>query len=217
MQTQLHHGLDARYNEYNLLEILLDLGIVPKSPDGTLIGSLDDPVLDVGCGRHANLVEHLNGSGLRAEGVDPEILEELASRDYLMKQKAKDIPRPDGHYGTAVTHMSLYQGGMMFPGFTSHEKKNGDPIEAYTEFYRETIKPELMATLEETRRVLRPGGKFIIHPLPAIWIMDVRDELKEQGYRFAVQDVPPLVKRLPPEMKEMAMEYMKRLVLKMPE
>lgn len=217
MQADLHRGLDAIYNEYDVLEILFDLGIVPKRPDGTLRGSLDDPVLDIGCGRHANLVEHLNGSGLRAEGIDPELLGGLANRKYLMKQKAENIPRENGHYGTAISHMSIYQGGMLFPAFTWPEKKDGDPVEAYKDFYRESIKPELMATLEEVKRVLRPGGKFIIQPLPAIWIMDVDNELKERGYRFAVQDVPPFVKKLLPEMQGMDMEYMKRLVLKMPE
>ena len=83
MQAHLSQGLDAVLNEYDILEVLLDLGIVPKSPNGTLIGALDEPVLDIGCGRHANLVEHLNCSGLRAEGIDPELLDELAARSYL--------------------------------------------------------------------------------------------------------------------------------------
>lgn len=216
MPAHLHRGLDAIYNEYEMLEILFDLGIRPLSPDGTLVGALEDPVLDIGCGRHANLVEHLRGSGLRAEGIDPEVLDELTDREYLMKQKAENIPRPDNYYGTAVTHMSLYQGGMLFPGFTWHEKKDGDSVEAYKDFYREAIKPELMAVLEETRRILRPGGEFIIQPLPAIWIMDVGDGLKEQGYRFCVEDVPLFAKRLPEGMEEVGIEYTSRLVLKMP-
>ena len=121
------------------------------------------------------------------------------------------------YYGTAISLIIVYQGGMVFPALFWHEKKDGDPVEAYKEFYREAIKPELMTTLEETRRVLRPGGKFIIHPLPAIWIMDVEAEIKERGYRVAVQDVPPIVKRLSPEMQGADMEYMKRVVLTMPE
>ena len=76
----------------------------------TLIDSLDDPVLDIGCGRYANLVEHLNWSGLRAEGIDPELVGGLSDKKYyLMKQKADNIPREDGYYGTAISHMSVYQ------------------------------------------------------------------------------------------------------------
>jgi|GEM_PF-5731071 len=217
MEEHLYHGTEARYNEYSILELLFDLGIRPLSPDGTLRGALDGPVLDIGCGRHANLVEHLNGSGLKAEGVDPDVLDELAGRDYLMKQKAEKIPRSDGYYGTALSHMSLYQGGMLFAGFMWPEKRDGDFVEAYKEFYREHVKPELMATLKETKRVLRPGGKFIIHPIPLLWLMDVDSELKSQGYSFIVEDVPPFIKKVSDHMKEMGMEYMKRLILKMPE
>ena len=217
MDEHLYHGTEARYNEYSILELLFDLGIRPLSPDGTLRGALDDPVLDIGCGKHANLVEHLNGSGIKAEGVDPEVLDELVAKDYLMKQKAEKIPRRDGHYGTVLSHMSLYQGGMLFSAFMWPEKRDSDFVEAYKEFYREYVKPELMATLKETKRVLRPGGKFIIHPIPLLWLMDVDSELKSQGYSFIVEDVPPFIKKVSDHMKEMGMEYMKRLILKMPE
>ena len=213
--TYLYTGLEARFNEYDTLELMFDIGVKPKSPDGTLIGAFDEPILDVGCGRHALFVKHLRLSGLKTEGIDPEILDELLKENYLMKGKANAIPRKDNYYSTAFSHMSLFQGGMLFSAFNFPFIKDGDRVEAYKEMYRRDIKPELMTTLGEITRVLRPNGTFIIHPLPALWIMDVDKELKERGYRFTVQDVP--FKKLPPRMEEAGFEYTKRLILKMPE
>ncbi len=217
MSKQLQTGPEARFNEYPILEVLLELGIVPKDIDSGLVCSLDSPVLDVGCGRHANLVRHLSGYGFRTEGVDPEILDELVNKDYLMKQKANQIPRGDGYYGAAVSHMSLYQDGMIFPAFILPKEGEGNRLEAYKDFYRKNFRAELMATLEEIRRVLKPGSDFIIYPFPSLWFLEDGLRLKMRGYKFIQQDVPSILNPVPPGMEELGFEYFKRLVIKMPQ
>jgi hypothetical protein len=216
MESYLHRGLDARFNEYPVLEVLIDLGIMPRTIDGGLVGALETPVLDIGCGKHGKLVEHLRLSGLESEGIDPELLDEFAAQPYFMKGTAEKIPRGDGHYGTAVSHMSLYQSGMILPAFTFPEEKNGSRVKAFKEFYREAMKPELMSTLKEVERVLMPGGKFIIYPNPSLWIVDAASELKSRGYMLESEDLPQGFNPLPPEMEEVGFEYRERLILLTP-
>ncbi|HLD04087.1 MAG TPA: hypothetical protein VJG90_00045 [Candidatus Nanoarchaeia archaeon] len=66
-------------------------------------------ILDVGCGRNADLVNFLRNQGIEAEGIDGLVHNE----DHLIQGwvlDLKSIPRPSKNYGVVVTHMnpSLY-------------------------------------------------------------------------------------------------------------
>jgi hypothetical protein len=209
--------LENAFNEYSTIEIMISLGVVPPGLDKGLVGVLPEPVLDVGCGRNALFVQHMRASGLEAEGLDPEIVDELTGKPYLMKASADAIPRPDGYYGAAVSHMSFFQSGMFLGFYITMAMKDDITDEPeYREYYRETIKPDLMKALGEIRRVLRSGSPFIINPAPTYFLRESGKELVAQGYRFSLGDVPPVFPKNIGPNGEIAFEYTKRMTLVMP-
>lgn len=87
----------------------------------------------------------------------------------------------------------------------------------YTKFYLENIHPELVESFEEVMRVLKPGGKFTMSPLPMVFATTIVEEYKAKGYQFEMQEIPPVRPPALPEMAELDYEYQHRLVITKPE
>jgi hypothetical protein len=109
--------------------------------------SLEEPLLDLGCGPEAKLVRFLRQAGKQARGVDRlvEPAPGLLRADWL------EVPLPPASLGTLLSHLgfSLH--------FLHHHLRPGDGALQYARRYMELL------------RTLRPGGVFAYAPgLPFI-------------------------------------------------
>lgn len=111
------------------------------------IDDLSEPILDVGCGSHGNLVNTLNQQGKIAFGID---------RDAISGTFTKQVDWFDYHpareaWGTIISHMALSNHFLH-----QHLNPAGNP-EAYAHLYMSLL------------HALKPGGQFIYTPgLPFI-------------------------------------------------
>jgi len=128
----------AEYPPSLQLEIL---GIDPKNLN------LQEPVLDIGCGKDGTLVTHLREIGLAARGIDRLVM----PLDYLIEADWLDFDFAPSSWGTIISHMAFSN------HFTFHHLyRNGTP---------ETYAAKYMAILTS----LKPGGEMYYAPgLPFI-------------------------------------------------
>ncbi len=127
------------------------------------INEIMEPVLDIGCGRHGNLVKYLRDKGLEAYGFDrlPDGLPYLTSADWL------EFPYGVSKWGTIISHL----------GFSNHFhhhhlREDGDFVR-YAEKYTEILGS------------LKPGGCF--HYAPGLPFIE--EYLNNERYRL---NVPPV-------------------------
>jgi SAM-dependent methyltransferase len=125
-------------------------------------------VLDIGCGRNADLVELLISCNILAEGIDP-LLEREAS--YLMKRKITGIhpmqgalPRPSSYYDVVFAHSSppLISAFATLGRVAEEQARKYGSKEDQELLSRRTVEGGLI--LEEAIRVLRPGGLMVTFP-----------------------------------------------------
>ncbi len=115
------------------------LGIVPSA--------LRQPVLDLGCGSQATLVEHLRTHGVEAYGLDRLVDE----RPYLMRGSWLEHAWEARSWGTIISHMAFSN------HFWHHYLKQDEKLAAYARTTREIL------------RALKVGGTFIYAPgLPPV-------------------------------------------------
>ncbi|HEV8246435.1 MAG TPA: class I SAM-dependent methyltransferase [Polyangiaceae bacterium] len=129
---------------------------------GLTLERISEPVLDVGCGEQALLVEYFRAQGLQAFGLDRHATGSQIVADWLEHDFAP------ASYGTIVSHQafSLH--------FLNQHLRPGSGAERYAFKYMQLL------------RALRPGGSFIYAPglpfmeqhLPAEWQI-VRNPLPE--------------------------------------
>lgn len=110
-------------------------------------------VLDVGCGR-GEILRHCAHLGANAYGVDYAPVAVRMSLDVL-KSLEDDTP---GHGGVALSDAKK----LPFPDAFFDRVLMFDVVEHLHPW-------ELHLALIEVRRVLKPGGKFIVHTAPNIW------------------------------------------------
>jgi SAM-dependent methyltransferase len=137
----------------------LQLSVLGLDPE-----RLQEPILDLGCGREARLVRALRARGKDATGVD-RIAE---PGDGVRREGWLDTALPPGSLGTVVSHLgfSLH--------FLHHHLRPGGEAARYARRYMDVL------------RALRPGGVFAYAPgLPF-----VEEHLPEERWRVERQPVP---------------------------
>jgi hypothetical protein len=109
---------------------------------GIRLEEIQQPVLDLGCGKNGRLAAYLNGQGIRTLGVD-RIVEEV---DWLRAADWLEFAPGQAEWGTILSHMA-FSNHFIF----QHLYRHGHP-QRYARQY--------MAILDG----IRPGGSFFYAP-----------------------------------------------------
>ncbi|WP_438431645.1 class I SAM-dependent methyltransferase [Gorillibacterium sp. sgz500922] len=121
---------------------------------------LIEPILDLGCGQHANLVHALRSQGMEAYGMD----RSADDAPYLLRGEWLEAAFPLNRWGTILSHMAFSNHAV------HHFLRSDGKHEAYVRKYMEIL------------RSLKVGGKFIYTPgIPFL------EELVRQNPAFAIQ------------------------------
>lgn len=111
------------------------------------ISTLIEPILDIGCGKQGNLVQHLRSRGLEAYGIDRFSVE----KPYLLRSGWFDYDYGVSHWGTVISHLGFSN------HFVHHHLRNDGDYLKYAAIYMKIL------------AALRPGGRFYYAPsLPFI-------------------------------------------------
>jgi len=137
-----HQVICQEYPASLQLEIL---GIDPKT--------LQEPILDIGCGKHGTLATYLREFGLEAWGIDRLVM----PLDYLIETDWLEFEFAPSTWGTIISHMAFSN------HFTFHHLyRNGTP-KTYVAKYM-----EILASLKPGGKTFyAPGLPFIEQLLPA--------------------------------------------------
>lgn len=107
------------------------------------VTNLDEPIIDIGCGKTGNLICKLNEMGKKAVGIDRII---RADKKYLKENNWFEFNFENDKWGTIISNMS----------FTNHllytYKNDNENLEKYLMKYKELLD------------ALKPGGSFIYTP-----------------------------------------------------
>lgn len=114
-------------------------------------------VLDVGCGR-GEIVRHCMRLGVEAYGVDYAEAAALMTRDVIHSEQTNAGPR--GVTAAGVCRSDAKR--LPFPSNYFDRVLMFDVVEHLYPW-------ELHAAMLETRRVLKPNGRFIVHTAPNRW------------------------------------------------
>nr|WP_295870267.1 class I SAM-dependent methyltransferase [uncultured Chitinophaga sp.] len=110
--------------------------------------TLKGPVLDIGCGPQAALVQLLRRQGITAYGVDRFI---ASPTPYLKVGDWLDFSLPAGHWGTIISNLSFSN------HFLHHHHRHSPDCSRYAAKYMDIL------------RALRPGGSYHYAPsLPMV-------------------------------------------------
>jgi hypothetical protein len=114
-------------------------------------GDLREPVLDIGCGRHARLVRHLRSRGIEAYGIERFPLSEEARSDGL--DESAVIARDWNEYGFSSRRWGTILSHLAFSNhFARHAARAEGRDLDYAKKYREILES------------LRLGGSFRYAP-----------------------------------------------------
>jgi hypothetical protein len=132
---------------------------------GIDVSALEGPILDLGCGPDATLVERLRSLGLDATGVDRSI---RRPKPYLVEADWIDVPLREGAWGAVVSHMAFSN------HFARRRLESGGRDIAFARKYREILVS------------LRPGGTFYYAPsLPFVERFVDREEFSVEAREVA--------------------------------
>ena len=117
--------------------------------------TMEEPVLDIGCGRNAHLVKYLRAQNLNAHGIDRHV-EDAGS--FLMNADWFDFDLGETGWGTIIAHLS----------FTNHmvycDRQDPAQMPRYTKRYGDILDS------------LIPGGSFVYAP----GIRTIEDGIKKE-------------------------------------
>jgi cyclopropane fatty-acyl-phospholipid synthase-like methyltransferase len=108
-------------------------------------------VLDVGCGR-GEILRRTAALGARAYGIDYARVAVDLSRRVTAPERETAMP-------------GVYQASALYLPFGSESFDRVLMLDIVEHLYPE----ELATALDEARRVLRPGGRIVIHTAPNVW------------------------------------------------
>ena len=162
-QFDLEQFVRALHDPAGLREVVcseyspeLQLAILHLAAD-----QLADPVLDIGCGAHGQLVHYLRQRGKAVLGID----RAPADDAYLIPADWFDFPLDTAAWGTVISHMAFSN------HFLHHHLNPQGQAESYAQRY--------MAILN----ALKPGGQFIYTPgLPFIENLLPADQYRVERY-----------------------------------
>jgi len=126
-------------------------------------------ILDIGCGRDANLVYYLREQGIDAEGIDPCVNK---PESFLMQQAVSgikpvsgSIPREDNSYDLifANSNRKLVNALGGCRDYLIQNMREGLEEEQIREIMNNSVMDSTFITLEGLR-VLKQGGQFISYP-----------------------------------------------------
>ena len=134
--------------------------------------TLQEPILDIGCGKHGTLVTYLREYGLDAYGIDRLVM----PLEYLIETDWLDFQFDPSAWGTIISHMAFSN------HFTFHHLyRNGTP-EIYAKKYI-----EVLASLKPGGDMFyAPGLPFIEQLLPA-----TNFTVTSKNVYVSEQDKPP--------------------------
>ena len=132
---------EGSYLSHRLAEALAVAGIAPGMR-----------VLDVGCGR-GEILRSTAALGARAFGVDYARVAVQLSRQVTRSDGGSDVP------------VGVYQASALFLPFESGSFDRVLMLDIVEHLYP----AELRVALAEARRVLKPGGRIVIHTAPNVW------------------------------------------------
>lgn len=126
-------------------------------------------VLDVGCGR-GEILRNTSKMGARAFGIDYALAAVQLSRQVILQQVDPGEAHDDDRVGEAVSAPSgvpvgVYQASALYLPFEQATFDRVLMLDIVEHLYPE----ELDLALREARRVLKPGGRIIIHTAPNVW------------------------------------------------
>lgn len=132
---------EGGYLSQRLIEALKVAGIAPGMA-----------VLDIGCGR-GEILRHTAQMGARAYGIDY-----AAAAVHLSQQVA-------GHRAPEEPQIGVYQASALSLPFEPETFDRVLMLDIVEHLYPE----ELSVALREAHRVLRPGGRLVVHTAPNVW------------------------------------------------
>ena len=114
---------------------------------GLSLENMIEPVLDIGCGKNAELLDFLRRAGIRAEGID----RVKGKKENYFASNWFDVELVPNFWGTIISHMAFSN------HFWHHHLRSDGEMLSYSLKYHEILK------------ALKPGGLFIYAPgLPFI-------------------------------------------------
>lgn len=135
---------------------------------GLSIDKLVEPILDLGCGEHARLVEELRGKGKQAFGVD----RVATPGEFVTQADWFSFDLEPGKWGTIVSHLGFTN------HFLHHHLRNSDEAFRYARRYMDVV------------RALASGGTFAYTPgVPFVEQHLPRTVYEVTRHRFEVE--PP--------------------------
>ncbi len=109
---------------------------------GIDLSAIKQPLLDIGCGHQASLVNFLRESGIESYGVDRDV----DTTDYLHEANWLEYTFTPDTWGTVISHMAFSN------HFIHHNLRADGDFEIYAKKYMEILKS------------LKLGGRFIYAP-----------------------------------------------------
>jgi ubiquinone/menaquinone biosynthesis C-methylase UbiE len=148
---------EGAYLSQRLAEALAVAGIAPGMA-----------VLDVGCGR-GEILRNTSKMGARAFGIDYALAAVQLSRQVILQQDECEAGSAgasgEADSGPEGAPVGVYQASALYLPF---ERATFDRV-LMLDIVEHLYPDELDLALQEAHRVLKPGGRVIIHTAPNVW------------------------------------------------
>lgn len=175
-ESLLEKTREAKKTQYPIDFIILNLGLKVDELRGKR-------VIDIGCGRDANLVRYLRGKGVEAEGIDVELREE---NKYIEQVKASRMRKRANRYDMAVSHNAHFKDGMLSDLYAVTILAGREAAKA--QYERNEV--ELVRIIDQTIKALKPGCSFVIWPAPLQLLYQINGYLGNKGVSIGNEEIP---------------------------
>lgn len=161
--NRVHESEDR---EEDIQTMLRNLGL--KAED------LKGDILDIGCG-DGELVEYLREKiGARAIGID--LHPQQNGKDFIIKGDAQDLPFAAQSFDMTISHASVPNTFLSIYDFDNPEASSVD------------MKSDILKSMHEAIRILRPGGSARFSPVP-MGELYPSEKARSEGIREALESI----------------------------